>query len=217
MATRREWRAKVAELDISRVAAVAVGFEGLGLAIYGLLPGLEVSDTWFQAGVLVLLGAVLLEVQGERRTLAETIRKLQRGDRASGPHETRTSTYVEASRLIRDTEPASKADAVILLSSLHGHAGPLQESPAFAQPEGGDAALLGFRHAIEARLRDDWQMRQVVSFTTEQRMDAFLARLAAFPPESRVEVRAFAASDGIPAVSILVVARRAAMLALGDC
>lgn len=216
MGKRPGWRARLAELDISRVAAIAVGLGGLCLAIYGLLPGLEVSDSWFQAGVLVLLGSVLLEVQGERRTLAETISRLQRGDRASGPHESRTDTYVEASRMIRETEPASKSDAIILLSSLHGHAGPLVESPAFAQADGSDAALLGFRHAIEARLRDDWQLRQVVSFISEQRMDAFLVRLAAFPTDSRVEVRAFAETSGIPAVSTLVVARRAAMLALDD-
>lgn len=216
MGTRSEWRAKFASVEVSRVAAVLVGVGGLLLAIYGLLPGVEVSERWFQAGALVLLGSVLLEVQGERRTLAKTIHSLQRRDRVSGPFGSRDRSYVEASRLIREASPDSDADTIILLSSLHGHAGPLVASSGFDEVDTRNSALQEFRNAIEDRLRANWLMRQVVSFTSEQRMDRFLARLDELPPESRVEVRAFVETDGIRPISTLVVARKTAMFALDD-
>ena len=188
---------------------------GLGLAVYGLIGG-DVSQSWFRTSVLVLLGWVLLEVQGERRTLANAIRSLTGGDRAAGPYESRNKTYLEAARLIRETVPATDADAVLLLSSLHGHAGPHVDSTAFEQFDTQNAALTSFRHAIVDRLRSNWQLKQVVSFTSEQRLDAFLARLESLPPKSRMEVRAFVESSGIPTISTLVVARKTAILAADD-
>lgn len=202
--------------DVSRAAAIVAGLGGLALAAYGLLPDVELSGTWFQTAVLVLLGSLILEVQGERRLLGQTIRNLRKTDRAWGPHAGREEAYMAASRLIRETTPAEKGDEVILMASLHGHALDLPDSGAFDDMDPNSPAMFGFRKALEERLSNGWQLSQVVSFSSEARLDAFVARLASLPKGSRVEVRCFAQDDGISAVSSLVVGRAAAMLAVDD-
>lgn len=215
MNSRRQRLQGRSHLDVTRTAVVLVGLGGLGLAAASLFPNFDIGDTWFRSVVLTLLGALLLEISGERRELVETIGRLRSRDRVVGPFETRERTYVEAARLIRDTQPDSDADTVILLSSLHGHTRPRLHAPDL-EVEDKSPELVAFRDAVQERLRSNWQMRQVVSFVNVERLEAFVARLIDVPSEARLEIRALVSHDELPALSSLVVARKSAMLATDD-
>jgi hypothetical protein len=210
------YRLEGLRLLVQTACTIVLAVGALALALAAVLPGWDLPEEWFRPLVLTLLGAILLEAVTERTALMARLRDLTSGKRISGPFNSRTDAYAAAARAIRELHVDNDKDAVLLIASLHGHSGPRHDSRALEEAANRTPEFLAFRDAIWKRLVQGWRVRQLITLTDEERLDALLDRFRQLPNPDRLAVRAYLASDAPSAISLIVAGNQTTLLGVDD-